>query len=338
MVCGGCQGSRQAECPTRVEQKEERALPTLLTSTIGDEAQKLPVKVSIASEESHMSVEETQQMPACEADDAAQQEIGAQSQTESVVANHSDEIQIEGEESSLHQRSAGKAGICACSTDITKSLCCGLTFCHFGSDAGLFYCDCCSGAPHGLRELDTSDAKATRPEAAAATARLGTESAVVDQSDEIQIEGEEFPLNERGAGKAGILACATDITKSLCWGLTFCHLGSDAGLFYCDCCSGAPHGLRELDASDAKAAQVEAEIKEEEEIVANPIKTVGNHVAVDQSDEIQIEGEEVLLSQRSAGKCGFCAESTDVSYSYWWGLISFRVTSDAGCAYCRCCC
>merc|ERR1711879_672490 len=134
---------------------------------------------------------------------------------------------------------------------------------------------------------------------AAATARLGTESAVVEKSDEIQIEGEEFPLNERGAGKAGILACATDITKSLCWGLNFCHLGSDAGLFYCDCCSCSPHGLRELDASDAKATRPEA--------TAATARLGTESVVVDQSDEIQIEGEELSFEERGAGKAGILA-------------------------------
>merc|ERR1711953_114271 len=96
---------------------------------------------------------------------------------------------------------------------------------------------------------------------------------------------------------------------------------SDAGCLYGRCCCN-PHGNRELGAGDAKAAQAETKTRAEAEIVEHPVVEVGNGVVVGQADEILIEGEEPLLSQRGVGKCGCCALSTDVNFTYLWGLFS----------------
>merc|ERR1712007_351318 len=71
---------------------------------------------------------------------------------------------------------------------------------------------------------------------------------------------------------------------------------------------------------------------------ANDLEKDMSEGASDEADVVQIESdEEFELRPRSAGGCGFCAQQTDVSYSFCFGLISCDVQQNAGLSYCRCC-
>merc|ERR1712176_333427 len=60
--------------------------------------------------------------------------------------------------------------------------------------------------------------------------------------------------------------------------------------------------------------------------------------ALDCSDEVKIEEEELVLSNRGTSGCGCCAEQTDSTVSFCWGLFSCTCQSNAGLSYYRGCC
>merc|ERR1712019_170724 len=59
-----------------------------------------------------------------------------------------------------------------------------------------------------------------------------------------------------------------------------------------------------------------------------------------QTDGVQIEGEEFVISNRGAARCGFCTQHTEVHYSLCWGLCSGVVPqeiTDRWVPYLECC-
>merc|ERR1712048_800437 len=47
-----------------------------------------------------------------------------------------------------------------------------------------------------------------------------------------------------------------------------------------------------------------------------------------QTEEVQIEGDEFVISGRGAPRCGFCTQHTEIHYSLCWGLCSGAVPQE----------
>merc|ERR1711988_242302 len=146
----------------------------------------------------------------------------------------------------------------------------------------------------------------------------------LENSDAVLIEGEEKYQTRGGASSCGICAEQTDVHCSKFWGLFSCTVQHNAGCFYWRCCCEPVS--RELVAEE----QTEIVFEDGPTSVAKPL--------LEESDAVQIEGEEKFQRRGGASSCGIFAEQTDVHCSKIWGLFSCTVDHNAGLFYWRCCC
>merc|ERR1711879_349596 len=51
-------------------------------------------------------------------------------------------------------------------------------------------------------------------------------------------------------------------------------------------------------------------------------KVLSESLFQSQTEEVQIEGDEFVISNRGGAHCGFCTQHTEVHYSLCWGLCS----------------
>merc|ERR1711879_736283 len=100
-----------------------------------------------------------------------------------------------------------------------------------------------------------------------------------------------------GGSGCGICAQQTDAHVELGWGFFSLTAESVAGLGWCRCCCSHPRGVT--------------------------LNESAMEIVLDESGEVQ--GTEVVLSQRGAAGCGILAGETDFHLEKCWGLTRFDV-------------